>query len=71
MVMDRIAASKVYKGKDYNDGCAWEYYCRASNVIVIHPDTKKLLEKLLLMLKEKGERYTFTYIRRLLKYGKY
>ncbi|MEY8336837.1 DUF5662 family protein [Lachnospiraceae bacterium 62-35] len=71
MVMDRIAASKVYKGKDYTDGSSWEYYCRAREVVVMHPDTKKLLEKLLFMLKEKGETYTFAYIRRLLRQGKY
>ena len=71
MVMDRIAASKVYKGKDYNDGCPWEYYCRSKEVIVIHPETKRLLEKLLLMLKDRGEAYTFAYIRKLLKKGTY
>ncbi|RGY97811.1 DUF5662 family protein [Clostridium sp. AM58-1XD] len=71
MVMDRIAASKVYKGKDYNDGSAWEYYSRAKDYIVIHPETRKLLEKLLLMLKVKGEGDTFAYIRRLLRRGTY
>lgn len=67
MMMDRIAASKVYKGKEYNDGSPWEYYCRSREYIVIHPETRALLEKLLLMLKEKGEEQTFAYIRRLLK----
>lgn len=28
MVMDRIAACKVYRGKDYTDASAWEYYQR-------------------------------------------
>ena len=28
MVMDRIAACKVYRGKDYTDASAWEYYHR-------------------------------------------
>lgn len=28
MVMDRIAASKVYKGDAYTDACPWEYYAR-------------------------------------------
>ena len=36
MVMDRIAASKVYKGKDYTDACAWEYFERGRD-FVVHP----------------------------------
>jgi len=67
MVMDRIAACKVYKGKDYTDKSALEYYERESRVIVLHPETRALLEKLLNMLAQKGERRTFAYIRKLLK----
>jgi hypothetical protein len=32
---------------------------------VIHPETSDLLEKLLQMLSEKGEKETFLYIRKL------
>lgn len=71
MMMDRIAASKVYKGKDYTDRSALEYYQREKDFIVIHPETRKLLEKLLVMLSEKGERKTFSYMRKLLKKGDY
>lgn len=67
MVMDRIAASKVYKGADYTDASPWEYYEKARNIVVMHPQTKRQLEYLLLMLKEKGEKRTFAYIRRLLR----
>ena len=55
MVMDRIAASKVYKGKDYTDACAWEYFERGRDFVVMHPRTKYQLEYLLTMLKEQGE----------------
>ena len=71
MVMDRIAACKVYKGKDYYDGAAWEYYERTRQFITIHPETRALLERLLWMLKQKGEKKTFSYIRKLLKKGSY
>lgn len=71
MVMDRIAASKIYKGKDYTDAAPWEYYSRTSPYIVIHPDTRALLEKLLLMLKDQGEETAFAYMRQLLKEGDY
>ena len=66
MVMDRIAASKVYKGKDYTDACAWEYFERGRDFVVMHPRTKYQLEYLLTMLKEQGEERTFAFIRALL-----
>ena len=66
MVMDRIAASKVYKGKDYTDACAWEYFERGRDFVVMHPRTKYQLEYLLTMLKDQGEERTFAFIRALL-----
>lgn len=71
MMMDRIAACKVYKGKDYTDSSPLEYYHREKKFIVIHPETRRLLEKLLVMLSKKGERRTFAFIRKLLKQGDY
>lgn len=71
MVMDRIAACRVYKGKDYTDGAPWEYYEKTRRFITIHPETRALLERLLWMLKKKGKKRTFAYIRKLLKKGDY
>ena len=71
MVMDRIAACKVYRGKDYTDGAAWEYYEKTRKYVTMHPETRALLERLLWMLKKKGEKKTFAYIRKLLKKGYY
>lgn len=71
MMMDRIAASKVYKGKAYTDQCPLEYYNFSKKYIVIHPETRKLLEKLLYMLRDEGEENTFTYIKQLLKKENY
>lgn len=73
MVMDRIAASKVYEGKEYTDASAWEYYLREQPFLgnSIHVETKAALEKILKMLKYKGERVTFAYLRYLLKNGTY
>lgn len=67
MFCDRVAASKVYMGEKYTDSSPLEYFERGRPRRLIHPDTSKLLEKLLTMLSEKGEDYTFSYIRRLLK----
>lgn len=71
MMMDRIAASKTYKGKDYTDASPWEYYSRVRDYMVIAPETARLLEELLLMLKENGEVKTFEYMKALLKKGDY
>lgn len=71
MMMDRIAACKTYKGKDYTNNAPWEYYMITRPYMVIHPETGKLLEKLLLMLKDEGEKKTFAYVRTLLKEGNY
>jgi len=68
MVMDRIAASKVYKGDAYTDACPWEYYARGQDYAVMHKKTRAQLEKLLLMLKDEGEEKTFAYIRKLLRH---
>ncbi|MFR5601562.1 MAG: DUF5662 family protein [Lachnospiraceae bacterium] len=71
MMMDRIAASKIYQGKNYTDASPWEYYCRTRQYIVIHPDTRALLEKLLLMVREEGEEAAFAYMKELLKQKDY
>jgi hypothetical protein len=71
MMMDRIAASKTYKGKEYTDASPWEYYMHAKRYMVIDPETRSLLEELLVMLKNQGEERTFAYIRYLLKRGDY
>ena len=73
MVCDRIAACKVYRGKDYDSKAACEYYERTRPYItpVLHPETQALLETLLAMLRDKGEEKTFNYIRKLLKRGWY
>ena len=73
MVMDRIAACRVYRGKDYTDGAAWEYYRRDRPFLegAMNPDTRRLLEKILIMLRDKGERAAFAYMRKILRRGDY
>ena len=65
MFCDRVAASKIYQGKKYTDAHPLQYYTNAKSRIIMHPETAALLEKLLVMLKEKGEKETFKYIRNL------
>lgn len=64
MLMDRIAASRVYRGKDYTDGDPLAYYIRAKEKQMLHPQTRALLEKLLSMLAQEGEKATFAYVKK-------
>lgn len=63
MVMDRIAASKVYLKDKYTDDAALQYYLAGIGGMMMHPSTKKHLEKLLRMLAKEGEAKTFAYIK--------
>jgi pyrroloquinoline quinone (PQQ) biosynthesis protein C len=67
MVCDRIAASKIYGGKDYHNGYALEYFNKGRARGFMHPATAELTGQLLTMLAEKGEKATFSYIRKLLR----
>ncbi len=63
MMMDRIAASKVYLGDKYTDASPLAYYSKGKGRTPIHPKTAGVLEMLLHMLAEEGEEKTFAYIR--------
>ena len=67
MFCDRVAASKIYNGKNYTDGAPFTYFCRIRGKHRMHPNTEALLEKLLVMLRDEGEEKTFAYIRSMKK----
>ena len=62
MVMDRIAACKVYQGENYTDGSALAYYEKSLERSLMHPRTQKELQYILQMLKDRGEAETFRYL---------
>lgn len=64
MFCDRVAASKNYLGEDYTREQPYEYFQKSKSHYILHPRTKELLEKMLLMLREKGEESTFSWIRK-------
>lgn len=64
MFCDRIAASKNYNKENYTDSLPLEYFLKGRSGKLLHPDTARLLEKLLRMLAEHGEDDTFAYIRK-------
>ena len=65
MFIDRIAASKVYNGKAYTNRDPLAYYEKGAErmQVFLHPHTREVLERLLHMLAEEGEKETFSYIR--------
>ncbi|MBE6984020.1 MAG: catalase [Ruminococcaceae bacterium] len=67
MVMDRIAACKIYHGKNYQDGDALDYLQKsleAKESSSMHPKTKEDLIFVLTMLRDKGEKETFQYLKK-------
>ena len=65
MFCDRVAASKIYQEKNYTDAHPLEYFTRAKDRILIHENTKALLEKALTILAEQGEDKAFEFVRNL------
>ncbi|MDO4618425.1 MAG: DUF5662 family protein [Clostridia bacterium] len=68
MFCDRVAATKVYQGKNYNPSAAYDYFKRGNAKKAMHPETAALLEKLLAMLETEGEDKTFKYLKNLKSY---
>lgn len=70
MIMDRIAASKVYKGAAYTDKSPLEYYYQGTQNAPMHETTRKKLLYFLELLAREGEEACFKSIRKnLLKKG--
>ncbi len=63
MFCDRVAACKIYNKGHYDQTQALAYYQKGRAGKLLHEETRALLEKYLTMLAEKGEEYTFSYIR--------
>ena len=72
MVMDRIAACKIYHGKAYTDADALAYLTCAIETRdeLMHPQTMRELVFLLTMLRDRGEKETFRFIRDVVLKGK-
>lgn len=54
MVCDWIGAGKAYTKNSWTKEEPWNYYCKVSSGRHFHPDTKYLIEFLLLIIKDKG-----------------
>lgn len=65
MVCDRLAACKVYLGKNYTDSSALEYAQRHDYSKLMHPNTEALLLQILKLIAEEGEEAGYRYMKSL------
>ena len=71
MFCDRLAASKVYRGEAFTNGDPYAYYVNSKGAKLLHEDSAKQLEELLVLLRDEGEDAVFAHIRHhVLKKGK-
>lgn len=64
MFCDRLAASRVYRGKDFQLADPYLFFQRSMQKrLLIAPETAALLETMLLKLRDEGEDAAFAYIR--------
>ena len=65
MFCDRLAASKVYRGQDFQPGDPYQFFQYGKKKrLRMHPATSELLETILIVLRDQGEDAAFDYVRR-------
>lgn len=69
-VMDRRAACIIYQGKSYTAASPLEYFMRSRERTLMHPQNKQELEHILTMLRDRGEKETFRYLKKHILKGK-
>lgn len=70
MICDRVAASKIYKGKSYTDSSPLEYFLSRKDKAAMNEETARDLEYFLTLLSEKGEKAMFSELKAFLKKAK-
>jgi len=69
-IMDRRAACIVYQGKNYSSASPLEYFMKSVDRNLMHPGNKQELEYILTMLRDRGEKETFRYLKQEVLQGK-
>lgn len=64
MFCDRLAASRVYRGAEFNPSFPYQFFLKGKDKqLLLHPATAALLETMLIKLRDEGEDAAFDYIR--------
>ncbi len=69
MIIDRIAASMVYCGKDYTDKQPLKYFYDRTDRTLIHPETADMMEKMFVLLAREGRESLFAALREIIRNG--
>ena len=67
MLCDRLAASRIYNGKNYSPDAPLKYFLPAKGHRMIHPATSDRIEDLLRMVAEKGEDEVLSYVKQTVR----
>ena len=67
MFIDRVCAGKVYNGEKFREKHVYEDYKNGIGAYLLHPESRRYLERLMKMYGLQGERYTLRYIKKDLK----
>ena len=65
MFCDRIAACRIYNKDNYEPQMALDYFLKSKGHMMMHPETSRLIEGLLRMYVDQGEKKTLRYIRKV------
>ena len=68
MFADRVAASKIYRGKQYSEDYPLEYLLTHRGKEMLHPESFEKLKGWLTLLKDRGEKETCKIIRKEKEY---
>ena len=63
MFCDRYAASRVYRGDQFENADPWKFFQHSKTHTILNDKTAALLESMLLKLRDEGEDAAFSYIR--------
>lgn len=69
MFCDRVAAGKIYQGKNYTLNNPLDYFMKGKPTRNIHPETSDFLEMLLRMYRDEGEESAFAFLREKVRSG--
>lgn len=70
MICDRVAACKIYLGKNYTDATALEYLKTRTDISAMHAETAQQLEYFLTLLAGQGEEVMFKELKQFVKESK-
>lgn len=66
-VCDRIAATKIYSGKSFTRDGALNYFYKEKDYIPMHEDTKKEMERILILYNDYNDKEFFKYLKQYVK----